>query len=705
MFKKYTRLRGYIIPLLLVVFAFVFNGCHKDEEGSNGTTHLDSFGPSPALRGGELKFIGTGLDKISSIILPGDVNITTFKTKTPELIVIDIPQEAVEGAVVLKSPDGDITTKTPLGISEPISITSITPALVRPGDVITIEGEYLNLISEVVFPNNKSVTEFESQSRPKIEVKVPLNAQTGKIALSNGEEIPIVVTSETDLEIALPVATEITPSTIKAGDQLTIKGTNLDLTSTVVFSGDKSVSTFVSKTATQLVVVVPADAKDGKINLVAASDVRTEVPTSLTLVVPTIASVTPNPAKNSGIITVTGTNLDLISSVTFGGSKTGEIQTGRTATEIKVKVPADAVDGIVNFNTQAGKSVPSSQSLTLVVPSITSITPLSVNTVDAPSITITGTNLDVVKTVVFGGENWTAETDKAISISATEIKIPVTPGALTGKIKIITTNGTEVTSTETLTIVPNVPNITVVPEIALIGNYMTMEGTNIDVEAEIIFPGNVKATSIGSKTATKLVVMVPASVAPGVGKVKFVTSKNEIYESPSVTFKFPGTEPIQSAALIINGYDESGHDLNWDNWGGNVELGNDPNIAISGKYLHGTKASLSGWSWIWGCNHSQLVKPSVTTADHLLKLDVKITKAIPAGTNFQMELSGSRIDLGNLGGSTPNGGWVTITYDLSTFGGLPATIPASGEWGINMSSGTGVDLTGLYIDNIRFHKK
>ena len=85
-----------------------------------------------------------------------------------------------------------------------------------------------------------------------------------------------------------------------------------------------------------------------------------------------------------------------------------------------------------------------------------------------------------------------------------------------------------------------------------------------------------------------------------------------------------------------------------------------------------------------------------------MKFDINITSPIPADANFQFQLSGNWIDLGNLGGSTL--GWTTITYDLSSFGSLPAVIPGSGDWGMNLQAGT-VDLTGLYIDNIRFQAK
>ena len=55
---------------------------------------------------------------------------------------------------MLKTPDGDITTKTEIGFSEPISIAGFTPATVKAGDELTITGDYLNLVGEVILRNN-----------------------------------------------------------------------------------------------------------------------------------------------------------------------------------------------------------------------------------------------------------------------------------------------------------------------------------------------------------------------------------------------------------------------------------------------------------------------------------------------------------------------------------------------------------------------
>lgn len=691
----------FLLACLIILFGFL-TSC-EDDEGSTGEITLESFGPSPLMRGGELRFIGTNLDQVTSIILPENVEVTSFVTRTSDLIVIEVPVETEPGYVTLKTPQGDIETKTLLSLTEPITITSISPSTVRPNDIVTIEGTYLNLVAEVVFADNISVTEFESQSNTTLKVKVPYEAQTGTLTLVDGEEVPNRIKSDGEVGIALPLINSLSPEKIRTGSNLTVSGTNLDLATALVFEGGARVDSavFLSQSSTEIVFTVPADAQLGKIKSVAASQVETASTVDLILVQPVITKISPDPAKPGGTITVTGTDLDLITGVTFGGDKAGVIDEGGSAASINVDVPSDATDGVVNFTTDANQSVESPAEVKMIVPAITSFSPATVETEMNPSITITGTNLDIVTKVIFAGD-WEAPVSNA---TETEIVIPVTAGSVSGKFKLITTNGAEVQSSTDLTIIPYVPHVTSAPEEAYIGSIITLTGTDMNIPADVILPHNIKATLFGTKNATTLEVYIPENVTAGEGKIKFVTNKNEVYESPSIIFKFPGVEPVSDKALVINDFDEAGHDLGWDNWAGNVELGNDASVAVSGKYLHGTNANTNGWTWIWGCNHAELKKVSVTTAGYLLKMDVRITKNIPGSANFQMNMGGNTIDLGNLGGSTPNNGWITITYDLSSFSGLPATIPDSGTWGMILSSGSAVDITGLYVDNIRFHAK
>lgn len=85
-----------------------------------------------------------------------------------------VPQTAEPGKLSLKTPTGEITTKTPITFTEPIDLESLSPTPVKPGSVLTIKGEYLNLILEVIFPNEVIVPKanFKFQNRKEIQVVV-----------------------------------------------------------------------------------------------------------------------------------------------------------------------------------------------------------------------------------------------------------------------------------------------------------------------------------------------------------------------------------------------------------------------------------------------------------------------------------------------------------------------------------------------------
>ncbi|HUW91747.1 MAG TPA: IPT/TIG domain-containing protein, partial [Bacteroidales bacterium] len=396
-FIKYSKWALLFATMCVVSAGLFLTSC--EDEVPDTKVVLKSFGPMPIARGAELKFIGYNLDKVTEVILPEGISISTFTNKTPSLLTLTVPQEAVPGLVVLKTPDGDITTKTPIGFSEPISIASFTPATIKPGQELTITGDYLNLVGEVIFTDRIAVAEadFESQSRTQIKVIVPAAAQTGKIAVSNAAEEPIIVYSATNLTVTLPVFTTILPNPVKAGTNLTITGTDLDLTEMVTLGGTKDVTTFVSKTATQIVLVVPDDTKDGIVTMTPASGVKIESEAELVLIVPTV-SVTPTTVKNGADITVTGTNLDLVDKVMFGGDKQGTIKAGGTATQILVTVPDDAVSGVVKFITKATKEV-NGPALTIIDPVFSSFAPTSAK--PNVNLAISGTNLDLVTKVIF----------------------------------------------------------------------------------------------------------------------------------------------------------------------------------------------------------------------------------------------------------------------------------------------------------------
>jgi hypothetical protein len=691
---KYYKLLGLFALICLAGMSFFLTSCQKDKEDSK--VALYSFGPLPIARGAELKFIGSNLDKVTSVVIPNNIEVSTFTSQSSELLTLTVPQTAIPGYVVLKTPDGNITTKTELGFTEPISFSGFTPATIKPGSVLTINGDYLNLVGAVLFTSNVSVdsTAFLTQSRKQITLAVPATAQTGKIAISNAAADPIIVYATSELTVTLPAFTSITPNPVKAGTALTIAGTDLDLVKSVVLGGDKTVTAFTSQTTSQIVLNVPAEAKDGVVTMIPASGVKVVSADPLLMVVPTV-SVAPTTLKNGANITVTGSDLDLISTVTFGGAKAGTILAGGTATQITVKVPDDAVTGIVTFGTKAAKTV-DGPVITMILPTVTSIAPASGK--PSTSVTITGTDLDLVTTATFNGGIKGAITSQSL----TQLVVTVPVGAKTGAITLNTKNGSTVT-TGSYEVLSNLPNISGYDEAkGTPGQILTINGTNMLLIKELVFPGNVYATAYGAKTDTKIQVYVPTTVTPGFGQIRMITYEGEEGLLPELFFG--GTDPVLDPSLVITDFEADFNNSCY--WGGIAATGNDAAYALSGKYMHGTSSSVSGWQWVWGCNW--VAFPSVTKADYYLKMDVRLDKPL-GGTNveFQMELGGTRISIIDMGLTTATTvGWVTVTFDLSTYSALPDVIPSGGEWGINTNYyGGPIDLTGLYIDNIRFEHK
>jgi hypothetical protein len=209
---------------------------------------------------------------------------SSFIEQSRETIKVIVPQQTEQGIVTLKTPDGDIVSKTKLNLEVVVTITSVTPNA-RPGDNITIKGEYLNWVTRVIFEKDKVVDTFVSKSLNELVVKVPMDAQSGKLMIITGGTEPEEIETNSSLEVTLPSITGFNPSPAEREKNLTITGTNLDLVKGVLFKGKTTPETeFVSKSATELVVKVPKEANKGKVTLVAYSDVTVESPLSLLFV-------------------------------------------------------------------------------------------------------------------------------------------------------------------------------------------------------------------------------------------------------------------------------------------------------------------------------------------------------------------------------------------------------------------------------------
>lgn len=349
-----------LLPLLCFLLGLgVLASCKKENDTNNGQVQLYSFGPAGVKYGDTLRFIGQNLTMVTAIQFTGtnaEVKKADFKLQTAEMIMLTVPATAAKGPVTLKTPNGDIVTKTDLNLNvkTAVSITSVTKN-VRPGENITFTGNYLNWAKRVIFAKNKQVTTFVSQSQNQLVVKVPDDAQTGPLVVTFAGTDTLDVQTADTVKVALPIAASFSPNPVKHGANVTITGTDLDLVKKIYFNNvATAVTTFASQSATQLVVAVPGAATKGKVTLEAASGLQTNAGGDLDIALPAVTGMTPNPVAIDANVTITGTNMDLISSVIFPDTTVGKTRTvttfvSQSATQLVVKVPGGASSGKLGF--------------------------------------------------------------------------------------------------------------------------------------------------------------------------------------------------------------------------------------------------------------------------------------------------------------------------------------------------------------------
>ena len=512
---------------LMLFSCLTFTACDNgDDEDTNqykGGISLNVFGPSPVSRGGVLRFLGSGMDKVTAVAISGCDDITDIEVVSDTEIRVTVPQTAQPGLVVLKTPKGDITTKTELTFTEPIALEAFAPAEVKPGGELTITGEYLNLIKEVIFADEVTVPadEFVSQSRQEIKVIVPDSAQTGKFILSDGAEIPNWIYSEGELEVTLPsVEAPLDLVDKKPGDVIRVSGENFDLVKKVQMpNGDEVEFTMTaSSEGDELTFTLPDNVSDGEVMVLPASDVKVVV---ATVVVATPSNVVAVPAVNlrgGDMITLKGTNMDLVTDVTFPGVEEAVGLESQNSTEIKVLMPAAAISGDLQLNTNSGKAT--AVSIATAKPENISYSAATVPAGEA--LTVKGVNMDVVSAVVFSGNVEVTVSDA----TATAISLTVPTTAETGALLLKMANGESVEAPSLTIEKPVCAYLPALPDKLVRGRIVELEIVNADKLTNVLL-NEAAVQYINDAAKGVLMLNVPAEL-DGTYSLKLISSNGEI---------------------------------------------------------------------------------------------------------------------------------------------------------------------------------
>ena len=534
-----------IFALAVIALAGLsLTGCSNDDLDTNqyqGGVSLNVYGPSPVMRGGQLRFLGSNLDQVREVILPEKISITNIdvvKAGIPSEIRVTVPKDGpLPGKVILvTNTDQRIETITDLNYIEGIEITNMTAAAM-PGDVIKIEGDYLNLIYSLAFADNVVVSsnDFVSWGRYAIEVRVPEEAKTGKLELYTADLTTIdkskveyqIIETEKALEIGVPTISKLKGRnevdalgniTAKAGETITVTGSYFNVVADITIEGVSAADVSIANDGTGIKFTLPAEAPSGDIVLVCKSGVEVPVGT-LTTVKPTECSAGLEPVKAGQVLTITGKDMDLVTGVIFSNVANPVTEIQVTADYVVVTIPETAQESM-SLLMANGETV--DVPFTLVKPTVTGYDNATVSAGGA--LTIQGTDLDLVKKVQFG------ESDV--------VEVEGTPSAITLTVPMNATSGAPTLTLANGTTVANVPEISI--QEAVFCYFTELPGEDAELKAgdSFVLPVangdkltgveiNGEACQYVLSGGNQLIVGIPGNAKKG-SKVRLISSNGEI---------------------------------------------------------------------------------------------------------------------------------------------------------------------------------
>ncbi len=348
----------------------------------------------------------------------GLVAVTSFTVVDDETITFTLPPTAITGKLSVTTPSGIGTSVANLVVILPPTISGFLPASGAVGTVVTVSGTNLDSVTAGTLNVSTDVGVITHLTAASVRFTVPDPATTGKIALTNPAG---TATSLADFKVSPKITSFEPASARRLVDTVTIHGKNFT-GATAVRVGAVAAAGYSVDDDSTITFTVGATAVTGKISVTTPSGTATSVANLVVILPPTITGFTPASGPVGTLVTVSGTNLDSVTSATVNGTGVGVI-THLTASSA----------------TSAG---------TFTIPFlITSFTPG--NGPPGTVVTINGSGLSAVTLVEFNGS-------PAIptSVTPTQVIAAVPSQATSGPIRVITATGSSATSVNSFSITP-----------------------------------------------------------------------------------------------------------------------------------------------------------------------------------------------------------------------------------------------------------
>jgi hypothetical protein len=438
--------------------------------------------------GGTVTITGANIGDATSVkfgtVASGTVGITDATT-----ITAVVPGSFSTGVITVVTPHGTVVTTSSFQVTKVSGLSRLSGGA---GTIVTITGQGLKSATTVDFAAALAAPVLTTSSSA-ITVKIPSGAAIGSLTVHTPNIDAAGIATAKQLS-PLPRITGFDASNYQAGDLVTVHGTNLVETGayTAAFGG-VSVGVSVSDAQT-LTFTLPASATTGSLTFANAAGSTTSM--VHVHVRPTISGWTAGHAVTGAKVTLDGATFKGTTAVTFGGAKASTFTVGAGGASLTVTVPSSAVDGPIAVTNAGGTTA--SDTAFLVDPLLTGYSPAS-GTVGS-TVTITGTGLEHVTRVDFGGDVSAPPT----STAARSLAVVVPVGATSGPIAVHASAADATGPTFSITF-----SVTSFSQpFAAPGASITVNGVGLSSVSTVKF-GTSTAT-ITQKTGTALTVTVPA---------------------------------------------------------------------------------------------------------------------------------------------------------------------------------------------------
>ncbi len=361
------------------------------------------FSPKNAMPGQEITVKGDYLNNIKVVQFEGGAVVKEFASQSRYELKVVVPSNAITGKVIIgdvdedNNPDGAVSnlfySENDLVIGKP-SVTSAKRGELKAGDDVTVRGQYLDMIKSVSF--NGVDTDFSvAEDGKSLIASLPETADDGEIVLVSyaGDEFE-AGTYTTKVPSGLAIAPE---SVYKAGFDAVVTGKDLDLVTGADLSGTAFEFTYESG---RITFTIPEKAVDGEVTLALANG-KTVSTDAIELVRPAIASMTPAElyAGDEDIV-VTGTDFDLVKTVTLGGKPADFICNDENT--MTVVTSLTSVSGKVAFTLANGVTVASEDGITVKYHSKVIVTGMPASEHIGQEVVLTGSNFSLVENIFIG---------------------------------------------------------------------------------------------------------------------------------------------------------------------------------------------------------------------------------------------------------------------------------------------------------------